>query len=243
MSPNTQLSEKEALFFERNDLHIFANNELFFGFRTGPDITWGNLSACMNAIILLDSGPSYFFRPRGSSSAELIALDTDSREIFGNCKEYDLLFIYSGMAPSHVKRDKIHLKRFLLRPKISNKANTPSMLPTYTVSDTPFPMTPSGSCSSISTESTPINTQSQAHGSHTAHHSSEISSPMQNQTQVNRAAKAPQRCWEMYEQCCITSTGPLVEGHTSMPPDIIAAHIFPYAYRDYVDIFLQLLFH
>jgi len=47
-----------------------------------------------------------------------------------------------------------------------------------------------------------------------------------------RATKAPQRCWEMYKECCITGTGQLLECDTLKPPDIIACHIFPYAYRD-----------
>jgi len=40
----------------------------------------------------------------------------------------------------------------------------------------------------------------------------------------------------------MTGRGPLDE-EASKPPDVIAAHIFPYAYRDQVGSFLYLLAH
>lgn len=36
----------------------------------------------------------------------------------------------------------------------------------------------------------------------------------------------------MYQQCCITNRGRLLKNDPSKPPDIIACHIFPYAYQD-----------
>jgi HNH endonuclease len=56
-----------------------------------------------------------------------------------------------------------------------------------------------------------------------------------------QATKAPQRCWEMYKQCCITGRGPLLQNDVIKPPDIIACHIFPHAYRDAVSTFLDRL--
>jgi len=46
----------------------------------------------------------------------------------------------------------------------------------------------------------------------------------------------------MYKQCCVTGRGPLYEG-APMPPDVIATHIFPYAFQDQVGGFLYLLVH
>ncbi|KAN0123992.1 hypothetical protein V8E52_002482 [Russula decolorans] len=78
-------------FFDRNDLHIYINNKLFFGFRTGPNVTWGNLCSCMSTIVVPVGGHHYFFRPRESpsSSGDLIAYDFSSRKAFGNWKVYD----------------------------------------------------------------------------------------------------------------------------------------------------------
>lgn len=95
-------------FYDRNDLHIYINEKLFFGestcpwshitattslsgFRTGPNVTWGNLCACLNTVILLVGGYSYFFRPKQPSPDDSIPWDLQSRQTFGNCKAYDFL--------------------------------------------------------------------------------------------------------------------------------------------------------
>ncbi|KAH9969241.1 hypothetical protein BJV74DRAFT_799381 [Russula compacta] len=75
--------------------------------------------------------------------------------------------------------------------------------------------------------STPVDTQ--ACEACLARCSSGIPSPVQNK---NWASKAPQRCWDMYKQCCITGRGPLLKNDVTKPPDIISCHIFPHAYHN-----------
>jgi hypothetical protein len=95
-------------FLDRNDLHIFINDKLFFGesthpssqisayqtlsgFRTGPNVTWGNLCACMSTVLVLFGGYNYLFRPKQPSLEESIPWDLQSRQMFGNCKAYDFI--------------------------------------------------------------------------------------------------------------------------------------------------------
>ena len=99
---------KVARFYERNDLHVFISGERFFGesthphrmppltrpplgFRTGPNVTWGNLCACMSTLVALDSGYNGLFQPKQPSPDESIPWDLQSRQTFGNCKAYDFL--------------------------------------------------------------------------------------------------------------------------------------------------------
>ena len=61
------------------------------GFRTGPDVTWGNLCACMATLVGQPDGYKVHFQPKQPSVGELIPFDLRSRQTFGNCKAYDFL--------------------------------------------------------------------------------------------------------------------------------------------------------
>jgi hypothetical protein len=103
----------EEQFYKRNDLHIYINNLLFFGesiphcnihhckdcialltrqltgFRTGPNVTWGNLCACIATLVRRTEGYTVRFRPREPYVGEVIHFDLQSRQTFGDCKAYD----------------------------------------------------------------------------------------------------------------------------------------------------------
>ncbi len=64
------------------------------GFRTGPNVTWGNLCACMDTLVALASGYKGFFQPKQPSTDESIPWDLQSRRTFGNSKAYDFLGAY-----------------------------------------------------------------------------------------------------------------------------------------------------
>jgi hypothetical protein len=45
-----------------------------------------------------------------------------------------------------------------------------------------------------------------------------------------QATKAPDRCWQTYRRCSVTGISG-IGGRKEKPKDIVAAHIFQYAYR------------
>jgi hypothetical protein len=45
----------------------------------------------------------------------------------------------------------------------------------------------------------------------------------------------------VYKECCITGERALLEIDRRMPPDIVACHIFPFAYQDVVSTFFHYL--
>jgi hypothetical protein len=101
------LPSPTALFYDRNNLHIYINDK-FFGetthpslqitahqtilrLSTGPNVTWGNLCACMATLIDLDDDYNRLFQPNQPAPDESIPWDLQSRQPFGNCKAYDFL--------------------------------------------------------------------------------------------------------------------------------------------------------
>ncbi|KAH9994670.1 hypothetical protein BJV77DRAFT_994047 [Russula vinacea] len=100
-TPDLVASDAQTEFYERNDLFIYIDGALAFGFRSGQNVNWGNLCSCMGTVIRPLLGYRAYFRPRISAptevteqateSTEMIEWAVESTEPFRECKAYDLL--------------------------------------------------------------------------------------------------------------------------------------------------------
>jgi hypothetical protein len=156
----------------------------------------------MSTILGLVDGYSYSFRPKEPSSDESIAWDLQSRQTFGSCKAYYFL-------GTRIQRQYISILN-LLSSLISGTGSCSS---------------PEGGCPLHNNRAT---TKNQRQGLHDYIPNAEKGA---RETQKRskpcfltslQATEARQRCWKMYNQCCITGTvrgtaGPKPTLHRKFP--------------------------
>lgn len=240
-TPNLLFGDNRvASFYARNDIHIYINNKLEFGFRSGPNVTWGNLCSCMSTVIRVLQGYSAFFRPRlGTGLSHLVEWNVESRELFDDCKKYDLLVALVGDEEPRDPGPDIFYVPIVLRPRVPSRHPTPVISPARTPGASTPPeaslaltpaLPPEGENNVPSKEvmSDIGGNLSETRQARAARRSDGIPSPKQSK---GRATQASQRCWEVYRRCCITGLT-AIAGSEDKPKDIVTAHIFQHAYQD-----------
>jgi hypothetical protein len=170
-------------FYDRNDLHIFINDKLFFGESpcspshvTAYQTTLRFSSAWTPLSLSLVFTVASFDRNNLLQTSRFSGICSPGKRLEAvklmiswvrASHAYIAFFLLStrylvsfqGQPPHHPRPGNIGYKQILPRPRARSRAGTPSTTPTRTASTgSPFPMTPSESRSGIST---PVDTQLQ----------------------------------------------------------------------------------
>ncbi|KIM72416.1 hypothetical protein PILCRDRAFT_829754 [Piloderma croceum F 1598] len=127
-------SPRVQQFFKRNDTFIYIDRQLFFGFRSGPDVSWGNLCSCMSTLIAIAGGYRAWFCPKSPSAGEPIEWNLQTRGPVGDCKVYDFMVSLPGEPPHHPRPGNIIFVPIKPRPRVRSNDNTPRRTPTRTPS-------------------------------------------------------------------------------------------------------------
>ncbi|KAI0251707.1 hypothetical protein BJV78DRAFT_1352930 [Lactifluus subvellereus] len=102
------------------------------GFRSGPNVDWGNLCSCMDTVITLLQGYRWCFRARDSSEApELIEWSFVNRKPFGKCRAYDFLVSNPNSDESppswhDPSQEEVRFTRAQLLPRIPSNRGSPA---------------------------------------------------------------------------------------------------------------------